>query len=59
MELKLEAAEAWVGVAQAQQKLHKDDAARQSYEPFLKLNLDSSGAEQAQKALASLQTAGR
>jgi Tfp pilus assembly protein PilF len=56
-ELKPDAAAAWVGLAQAQQKLGKDDAARQSYEEYLKLNPDSAGAEQAKKAIASLQTA--
>jgi tetratricopeptide (TPR) repeat protein len=54
VELKPDAAAAWVGLAQAQQKLHKDDAARQSYEAYLKLNPDSAGAEQAKKAMASL-----
>ncbi len=59
VELEPDAAAAWVGLAQAQQKLGKDDAARQSYEAYLKLNPDSAGAEQAKKALASLQTAER
>ena len=54
-ELKPDAAAEWVGLAQAQQKLGKDDAARQSYEEYLKLNPDSAGAEQAKKAMASLQ----
>jgi tetratricopeptide (TPR) repeat protein len=53
-ELKPDAGAAWVGLAQAQQKLGKDDAARQSYEEYLKLNPDSTGAEQAKKAMASL-----
>jgi tetratricopeptide (TPR) repeat protein len=56
-ELKPDAAAAWVGLAQAQQKLGKDDAARQSYEEYLKLKPDSAGAEQAKKAIASLQPA--
>jgi hypothetical protein len=56
-ELKPDAPAAWVGLAQAQQKLGKDDAARQSYEEYLKLNPDGAGAEQAKKAMASLQTA--
>src|SRR5271165_1477914 len=43
-ELKPDAAAAWVGLAQAQQKLGKDDAARQSYEEYLNLNPDSAGA---------------
>ncbi len=54
VELKPDAAAAWVGLAQAQQKRGKDDAARQSYEEYLKLNPDSAGAEQAKKAMASL-----
>jgi len=54
VELKPDAAAAWVGLAQAQQKLHKDEAARQSYEAYLKLNPDSPGAEQAKKAMAAL-----
>ncbi len=54
-ELQPDSAAAWVGLAQAQQKLHKDDAARKSYEAYLKLNPDSAGAEKARKALASLQ----
>jgi tetratricopeptide (TPR) repeat protein len=57
VELQPDAAAAWVGLAQAQQKLHKDEAARQSYETYLKLNPDSAGADQAKKALASLQPA--
>jgi len=54
VEFKPDAAAAWVGLGQAQQKLGKDDAARQSYEEYLKLNPDSAGAEQAKKAMASL-----
>jgi|HubBroStandDraft_4_1064222.scaffolds.fasta_scaffold01361_15 tetratricopeptide (TPR) repeat protein len=54
VELKPDAAAAWVGLAQAQQKLDKNEAARQSYEEYLKLNPDSAGAEQAKKAIASL-----
>jgi tetratricopeptide (TPR) repeat protein len=57
VELQPDAAAAWVGLGQAQQKLGKNDAARQSYEEYLKLNPDSAGAEQAKKALASLQPA--
>ncbi len=59
VELKPDAAAAWVGLGQAQQKLHRDDAARQSYEEYLKLNPDSTGAEQAKKAIASLQPPAR
>ena len=59
VELKPDAAAAWVGLAQAQQKLGKNEAARQSYEEYLKLNPDSAGAEQAKKAMADLQPAAR
>ena len=54
-ELRPEAAAAWVGLAQAQQKLGQTEAARGSYEQYLKLNPDSASAERARKALASLQ----
>ena len=54
-ELRPEAAAAWVGLAQAQQKLGQMDAARHSYEEYLKLNPDSASADKAKKALASLQ----
>jgi len=54
-ELKPGSAAAWVGLAQAQQKLGQTEAARQSYEQYLKLNPDSASAEKARKALASLQ----
>lgn len=53
-ELKPDAAAAWVGLAQAQQKLHKDDAARQSYEAYLKLNPDGADAEKVKKAMADM-----
>jgi len=58
VELRPDDDAAWVGLAQAQQKLGKDEAARRSYEAYLKLNPDSAGAEHAKKALASLQPAG-
>ena len=54
-EIRHESAAAWVGLAQAQQKLGKSDAARNSYEQFLKLNPDPAAAEKAKKALSSLQ----
>jgi Flp pilus assembly protein TadD len=54
-ELRPDAAAAWVGLAQAQQKLGQSEAARDSYEHYLKLNPDSASAEKARKALASLQ----
>ena len=55
VELKPDAAAAWIGLAQAQQKLRKDDAARQSYEAYLKLNPDGPDADKVKKALAQLQ----
>ena len=54
VELKPDAAAAWVGLAQAQQKLGKVAEARRSYEAYLKLNPDSAGAEHAKMALAQL-----
>jgi tetratricopeptide (TPR) repeat protein len=54
VEFKPDAAAAWVGLAQAQQKLGKDSAARQSYEAYLKLNPDGPDAEKARKAMAEL-----
>jgi len=59
VELKPDASAAWLGLAQAQQKQGKRDAARQSYETYLKLNPDGSAAEKAKKALASLQQPAR
>jgi tetratricopeptide (TPR) repeat protein len=54
VELKPDAAAAWVGLGQAQQKLGKNDDARRSYEEYLKLDPDTAGAEQARRAMASL-----
>jgi tetratricopeptide (TPR) repeat protein len=54
VEFQPDAAAAWVGLAQTQQKLHKDDAARQSYEAFLKLAPDGADADKVRRALASL-----
>jgi len=54
-DLKPDSAAAWVGLAQAQQKLGENDAARKSYEQDLQLNPDPAGAEKARMALASLQ----
>jgi len=54
VEFKPDAAAAWVGLAQAQQELHKDDAARKSYEAYLKLKPDGPDAEKVKKALAEL-----
>jgi Tfp pilus assembly protein PilF len=54
VEFRPDAAAAWVGLAQAQQELHKDDAARKSYEAYLKLKPDGPDAEKVKKALAEL-----
>jgi tetratricopeptide (TPR) repeat protein len=54
VELKPDAAAAWVGLGQAQQKLGKTDDARRSYEEYLKLNPDSADADKVKKALAQL-----
>ena len=54
VELKPDAAAAWVGLGQAQQKLGKNDDARRSYEDYLKLNPDSADADKVKKALAEL-----
>jgi tetratricopeptide (TPR) repeat protein len=45
---------ALIGLAQAQQKLGKKDAARQNYEAYLKLKPDSPDADKVKKALAEL-----
>jgi hypothetical protein len=55
-ELEPDTAAAWVGLAQAQQKLGKYDDARNSYEQYLKLNPDPASAEKAKKAIASLES---
>jgi tetratricopeptide (TPR) repeat protein len=54
VELKPDAAAAWVGLGQAQQKLGKNDDARRSYEKYLKVNPDSADADKVKKALAQL-----
>jgi len=54
VELKPDAAPAYIGLGQAQQKLGKTADARQSYEAFLKLTPDSPDADKVRKALASL-----
>ncbi|MGA9566449.1 MAG: tetratricopeptide repeat protein, partial [Candidatus Korobacteraceae bacterium] len=54
VELKPDAAAAWVGLAQAQQKLGKNDDARRSYEEYLKLNPDSADADKVKKAMEEL-----
>jgi Tfp pilus assembly protein PilF len=57
VELNPGAAAAWIGLAQAQQKQGKLDAARQSYETYLKLKPEGPETEKVKKALASLQSA--
>lgn len=54
VELKPDAAPAYIGLGQAQQKLGKTADARQSYEAFLKLTPDSPDADKVRTALASL-----
>ena len=54
VELKPDAAPAYIGLGQAQQKLGKTADARLSYEAFLKLTPDSADAEKVRRALASL-----
>lgn len=54
-ELQPNSAAAWVRLAQTQQELGKNDAARSSYEQYLELNPEQPGAEKAKKALAPLQ----
>jgi tetratricopeptide (TPR) repeat protein len=54
LELKPDAGAALLGLAQAQQKLGKRDAARQNYEAYLKLYPDGPDAEKVKKALAQL-----
>jgi Tfp pilus assembly protein PilF len=45
---------ALIGLAQAQQKLGERDAARQSYEAYLKIQPDGADSEKVKKALAQL-----
>jgi tetratricopeptide (TPR) repeat protein len=54
VELKPDAAPAYIGLGQAQQKLGKTADARQNYEEFLKLAPDGADADKVRKALASL-----
>jgi Tetratricopeptide repeat len=54
VEFKPDADAAWVGLAQAQQKLGKSADARQSYEAYLKLNPDGNDADKVKKAIAQL-----
>jgi tetratricopeptide (TPR) repeat protein len=54
LELKPDSQVALIGLAQAQQKLGKSDAARQNYEAYLKLNPDGPEADKVKKALGQL-----
>lgn len=54
VELKPDAAAAYIGLGQAQQKLGKKADAHKSYETYLKLSPDSKDAEKVRQALASL-----
>jgi tetratricopeptide (TPR) repeat protein len=54
LELKPDSPAALIGLAQAQQKLGKRDAARQNYEAYLKLSPDGPDADKVKKALAQL-----
>jgi len=54
LELKPDSAPALVGLAQAQQKLGKNEDARRDYEAYLKLEPNGPDAEKAKKALAQL-----
>ena len=54
VELKPDIAAAYIGLGQAQQKLGKSDAARSSYEAYLKLEPDGHDADKVKKTLAEL-----
>jgi len=54
LELKPDAAPAYIGLGQAQQKLGEVADARQSYEAFLKLAPEGTDAEKVRKAIESL-----
>jgi tetratricopeptide (TPR) repeat protein len=54
VDLKPDAAAAYIGLGQAQQKLGKSEAARSSYEAYLKLEPDGHDADKVKKALAEL-----
>jgi hypothetical protein len=54
VDLKPDAAAAWVGLAQAQQKLGKSADARSSYEAYLKLEPEGHDADKVKKVLAEL-----
>ena len=54
VELKPDIAAAYIGLGQAQQKLGKSDAARSSYEAYLKLEPEGHDADKVKKTLAEL-----
>ena len=54
VELKPDAAAAYIGLAQAQQKLGKSADSRKSYEAYLQIKPDGPDAEKVKKALAEL-----
>jgi len=54
VELNPDAAAAYIGLGQAQQKLGKSDAARSSYEAYLKLEPEGHYADKVKKALTEL-----
>jgi tetratricopeptide (TPR) repeat protein len=54
VEFKPDAAAAYIGLGQARQKLGKTEAARSSYEAYLKLEPDGHDADKVKKALAEL-----
>ncbi len=53
--IKPDSPAALIGLAQAQQKQGKREAARQNYEAYLKLNPDGPDADKVKKALTQLQ----
>ena len=54
LEMKPDSTDALIGLAQAQQKQGKRDAARQHYEAYLKLKPDGPDAEKVKTALTEL-----
>ena len=54
VEIKPDSSDALIGLAQAQQKLGKDDEARLNYKAYLKLQPDGPDAEKVKRALTQL-----
>jgi tetratricopeptide (TPR) repeat protein len=54
VELKPDLTAAYIGLGQAQQKLGKTEAARESYEAYLKLSPDGHDVDKVKKAMAEL-----